>query len=66
MTGFHSGFTAAVAHEHRQDLMRAAAQARLVATAKGDDRHRTVRFRPVWWTRATTSIVIPRIAPTGP
>lgn len=66
MTGFHSGLTAAVAHEHRQDLMRAAAQARLAATAKGDDRHRTVSFRPIWWSRVTTSIVVPRIASTGP
>lgn len=65
MSSFHPSLTAAAAHEHRQDLMRAAAHARLVATAKGNDHHRPVRFRPVWWTRATTSIVVPRIAPTG-
>ncbi len=65
MTAFHSDLTAAVANEHRQDLMRAAANARLAAAATGGDRFRTVRMRPVWWTRVTTSIVVPRIAPTG-
>jgi len=64
MTGFHSDLTAAVANEHRQDLMRAAAQARLAAVATGDDRYRTKRMRPVWWTRVTTSTLVPRIAPT--
>lgn len=65
MTSFHPGLTAAVAHEHRRDLMRAAAQARLVAAARDDGHDRTARSRPAWWTRFATSVVVPRIAQAG-
>ena len=67
MSGLHPSLTAAVAHEHRQDLMRAARRARQarLAAAAAESHHRTERLRPAWWTRLTTRVTVSRVAPTG-
>ena len=61
MNGYHTSLNAAAAAEHRSDLLRAAAQSRLIADLPDRDRHQTPRHQPAWWTR-TTSFLTHRVA----
>ncbi|HEX6935255.1 MAG TPA: hypothetical protein VF227_01910 [Actinomycetes bacterium] len=54
MTTYHPTITAAAAHEHVRDLLRAAEISRTVADVP--DRHHTPRRRPVWWTHVLTHL----------
>ena len=67
MSGLHPSLTAAVAHEHRQDLLRQARQAKQaqLAAQVAERHHSTKRLRPAWWTRLTTRVTVARIVPTG-
>jgi hypothetical protein len=58
MNGYQPTITAAVAAEHRSDLLRAAAQSRMIADLP--DGHRTPRHPASWWTR-TTSFLTHRV-----
>jgi hypothetical protein len=60
MTGYHPTLTAAVASQHRNDLLRAAARSRLIADLPDSDRHQTPRHHASWWSR-TTSLVTQRV-----
>ena len=46
--------TAAVAHEHIRDLLRAADSSRIAACLPDRKAHRTPRRRPAWWLRIAT------------
>jgi hypothetical protein len=50
-TTYFSGLSAAIAHEHINDLLRAAAQSRAAAKAPSRQPHRTPRRRALWWDR---------------
>jgi hypothetical protein len=56
MNGYHPTITAAVAAEHRSDLLRAAARSRIIAGLQDRHRHQTPRHRPSWWSRATSLV----------
>jgi hypothetical protein len=43
----------ALAHEHVDDLLRAARRSRAAALLPDPTRHRTPRRRPAWWLRGT-------------
>jgi hypothetical protein len=61
MYGFHPTLSAAVANEHRNDLLRDAARSRMIADLPDRDRHTTPRRRTAWWSRVT-SFVTHRVA----
>jgi len=53
MTRYPDHLTASIAHEHINDLLRAAHAARLASDLP--DVHKVPRLRPAWWTRVTRS-----------
>ena len=54
MNGYHPTHAAALANEHLRELLRDAAQARMIADLPDRDRHRTPRQRTAWWSRITS------------
>jgi hypothetical protein len=56
MNGFHPTLSAAVANEHRNDLLRHAARSRMIADLPDRDRHQTPRHRAAWWSRVTAFV----------
>lgn len=54
--------TAAVAREHVNDLLRAAAGSRAAACLPDRKPHRTPRFRPAWWRGIMTRPATPGTA----
>jgi hypothetical protein len=61
-TSYQSTLSAAVAHEHINDLLRVAAQSRAGAQASSRDPHRTPRRRPLWWIHVLARQTTPRVA----
>jgi len=59
---FQQSLTAAVAHEHVRDLLRAADASRVAACLPDGKGHRTPRRRPAWWLRIATHTPTPRTA----
>ena len=59
---YQQSLTAAVAHEHVSDLIRAGDAYRLAADLPGLTGHHAPRRRPAWWLRVTTRTVTPRTA----
>jgi hypothetical protein len=53
MNGYQPTLTAAVAAQHHNDLLRAAARSRMTTDLPDRDRHRSPRHRAPWWSRAT-------------
>jgi hypothetical protein len=51
---YQHSLTAAVAHEHVNDLLRAADASRAAACLPDEKGHRTPRRRPAWWLRVAT------------
>jgi hypothetical protein len=64
VNGFHPIVSAAVASEHRKDLLRDAARSRMIADLPDRERHQTPRHRTAWWSRIT-SLVTHRVAPSS-
>jgi len=58
---YQQSLTAAVAHEHVRDLLRAADSSRIAACLP-DEKHRTPRRRPSWWLRIATRTTTIRTA----
>jgi hypothetical protein len=50
---YQSSLTAAVAHEHINDLLRAADQSHAIDQLRANNPHRTPRRRRTWWGRST-------------
>jgi hypothetical protein len=59
---YQLSLTAAVAHEHVNDLLRAAAASRVAGCLPDENGHRTPRRRPAWWLRIATRPAIARTA----
>ena len=59
---FQPSLTAAVAHEHVNDLLRAADASRVVGCLPDENGHRTTRRRPAWWLRIATGTTTIRTA----
>ena len=59
---YQPSLTAAVAHEHVNDLLRAADASRIAACLPDDKGPRTPRRRPAWWLRIATRTATPRTA----
>jgi hypothetical protein len=59
---YQLSLTAAVAHEHVNDLLRAADASRIAACMPDGKGHRTPRRRPAWWLRIATRTAIARTA----
>ena len=59
---YQHSLTAAVAHEHVNDLIRAADASRVAACLPDEKAHRTPRHRPAWWLRIATRTATPRTA----
>jgi hypothetical protein len=62
MTTYQPTLTAALAHEHFNDLLRQAATSRAAAQAPHQTPHRTPRRRPLWWVQVVARRATPRIA----
>jgi hypothetical protein len=52
-TAYQPTLSGALAHEHVDDLLRAARTSRARALLPEPTRHRTPRRRPAWWLRGT-------------
>jgi hypothetical protein len=61
-SAYQPSLTAAVAHEHVNDLLRAAVSSRVAVCLPGENGHRTPRRRPAWWLRIVTHTATPRTA----
>ena len=62
-TSYQPTWTATLAHEHINDLLRAAADSRTAAQARSRNPHRTPRRLSLWWVRVTARDAVgPRIA----
>jgi hypothetical protein len=61
MNGYHPTITAAVAAEHRSDLLRAAARSQMIADLPDRARHQTPRRHPSWWARTTSFLSTHRV-----
>ena len=61
-TAYQPSLTAAVAHEHVNDLLRAADASRVAACLPDGKGHRTPRRRPAWWLRIATRTTTVRTA----
>jgi hypothetical protein len=61
-TSYQPSLTAAVAHEHVNDLVRAAHAYRVAACLPDGSGNRTFRRRPAWWLGITTRSATPRTA----
>jgi hypothetical protein len=48
--------TAALTHEHIEELLRAGDRSRLTTAPPGATRHRTPRRRAGWWSRSTARL----------
>ena len=59
---YQHSLTAAVAHEHVNDLLRAADASRVAACLPDGQGPRTPRRRPAWWLRIATRTATPRTA----
>jgi hypothetical protein len=65
MNGFHPAIAAALVAQHHHDLLRSAADARLVSDSTDTPdraRHTTPLQRPAWWTRVTAPLQVVRAA----
>ena len=63
MNGYHPNLYAAAANEHRNDLLRQAARARMIADLPDRHRHQTPRHRTSWWTQVTALLTHRTTAP---
>lgn len=54
MNGYQLTLTAAVADEHRRDLLQDAARSRMIADLPDRGRHQSPRYRAPWWSRVTS------------
>ena len=59
---YQQSLTAAVAHEHINDLLRAADASRVAACLPDEKGLRTSRRRPAWWLRIATRTTTIRTA----
>ena len=59
---YQHSLTAAVAHEHVNDLLRAAEASRIAGCLPDGKGHRTPRRRPAWWLRIATRTATIRTA----
>ena len=59
---YQQSLTAAVAHEHVRDLLRAADASRVAGCLPDEKGHRTPRRRPGWWLRVATRTTTIRTA----
>ena len=59
---YQPSLTAALAHEHVNDLLRAAAASRVAGCLPDENGHRTPRRRPAWWLRIATRTTTARTA----